>query len=173
MRGGGIVCGEECEGAGDGTGKGEIGESEPTGHVRLSFGASVISRVSLCGMTSTVCTLHLMCVLCDKLCVHSHYNSTILSPTTISKIGHLRSARVITLSVLIESDQKEKGKKGATECCESTPVIQVYMWGFWFVFSSVLICSAESSMLKFGLFSAAPGKRQILSDCTSQTQFNV
>lgn len=47
------------------------------------------------------------------------------------------------------------------------------MWGFWFVFSSVLICSAESSMLNFGLFSAALGKRQILSDCTSQSQFNV
>lgn len=68
---------------------------------------------------------------------------------------------------------KKNENKEATECCESALVIRVYLWGFWFVFSSVLICSAESSMLKFGLFSAAPGERQILSDCTLQTQSNI
>ena len=110
--------------------------------------------------------------------VHSD-RCIILSPTTTSKIGHLGSGRAITPSELIESDWEESrktnkhGNKGATECRKSALVIQVYMWGFWFVFSSVLICSAESSMLKFGLFSAARGKRQILSDCTSQTQFNI
>lgn len=110
--------------------------------------------------------------------VHS-YRCVIPSPTTTSKIGHPGSGRAVTQSELIEGDWEERGEnkhenKGATECYESAPLIQVYMWGFYFVFfSSVLICTAESSMLKFGLFSAAPGKRQILSDCTSQTQFNI
>lgn len=62
-----------------------------------------------------VCTLRLtrVCVLydLDMLCVHSDYSCIILSPTTTSKIGHLRSGRVITLSALMESDQKDKKRK--------------------------------------------------------------
>lgn len=132
-----------------------------------------------------VCTLHLtrVCAPYEWGMLRVHSDSCIIpSPTTTSKIGHLRSGRAITLSELMESDcakrrnarkKNNNENKGVTDCCESALVIQVYMRGFWFVFSSVLICSAESSMLKFGLFSAAPGKRQILSDCTSQTQFNI
>lgn len=45
----------------------------------------------------------------DTLRVHSH-RCIILSPTTTSKIGHLKSGRAITLSALTESDWEERMK---------------------------------------------------------------
>lgn len=134
MRGGGIGCGEECGGAGDGTGKWEIGgvrtywscEAQLRSRCCVWFSVCLTDfalavrrrnkkNVFLLHDWVEVCTLplHLVCVLydLDMLCVHSDYSCIILSPTTTSKIGHLRSGRVITLSALMESDQKDYKKK--------------------------------------------------------------
>lgn len=101
--------------------------------------------------------------------VHSDY-CRILSPTTISEIGHLVSGRhQHTTRAERESLKSQWRSGGEIKGWQRA----VKAWGFWFVFSSALICSAESSMLIFGLFSAAAGERQIHSDCSSQTQFGV
>lgn len=88
--------------------------------------------------------------------VHS-YRCVIPSPTTTSKIGHPGSGRAVTQSELIEGDWEERGEnkhenKGATECYESAPLIQVYMWGFYFVFFFVctnLHCRKQHAQIWF------------------------
>lgn len=196
MRGGGSGSGEECEGDGE-RGEGSVMEqvnerSESQSSLVMWGGASsllLLQCVFFC-VCDWLCSSserqkHNECVLRDwtEVCklritlVCTAWLGHVACPLRLSKIGHLRSSHH-TISadrerLWRETKSRKKTWKGATKCCKSVLVIQVYMWGFWFVFSAVLICSAESSMLKFGLFSAPPGERQILSDCTSQTQFNI
>lgn len=125
-----------------------------------------------------------VCMLCltralalydqDMLRVHSDC-CVILSPTTTSKIGHPdkpshhhgRSREAKGRGERHEAQKQIMKIKGQLSALKSALVFQVYM--VCVTLCANLLCR----MLKFGLFSAARSKRQILSDCTSQTQFNI